>query len=74
MDRSNYDNLRALLPKGDSGEKLRLLRSFDPASPPGASVPDPYYTSDGFDEVLDLCIAACGSLLEHIRSEHGLGR
>ena len=73
MDRSNYDNLRALLPRGDRGAKLRLLRSFDPESPAGASVPDPYYTADGFDEVIDLCIAACGALLDHIRSEHGLG-
>jgi protein-tyrosine phosphatase len=74
MDRANYENLRALLPKGDRGQKLRLLRSFDPASPPGASVPDPYYTIDGFDEVIDLCIAACGPLLEHIKKEHELGR
>jgi len=74
VDRSNFDNLRAMLPKGDTGNKLRLLRSFGPASPSGASVPDPYYSSDGFDEVIDLCIAACGPLLEHIRREHELGR
>ncbi|HEX3594079.1 MAG TPA: low molecular weight protein-tyrosine-phosphatase [Polyangiaceae bacterium] len=73
MDRSNHDNLRALLPKGDPGPKLRLLRSFDPASPPGASVPDPYYGTDGFDQVIDLCVAACGPLLEHIRAEHRFG-
>ncbi len=73
MDRSNFDNLRAMRPLGDNGKKLRLLRSFDPASPAGASVPDPYYSSDGFDEVIDLCIAACEPLLEHIRREHGLG-
>ena len=72
MDRSNYDDLRAKLPRGDRGEKLRLLRSFDPTSPPGASVPDPYYTTDGFDEVIDQCVAACGHLLAHIRSAHGL--
>ncbi|HEX4338454.1 MAG TPA: low molecular weight protein-tyrosine-phosphatase [Polyangiaceae bacterium] len=74
MDRSNYDNLHAMLPKGDTGKKLRLLRSFDPASPTGASVPDPYYSTDGFDEVIDLCIAACGPLLEQIRTEHELGQ
>src|SRR4051794_30886247 len=33
MDRSNYDDLAATLPSGaKSGNKLRLLRSFDPAS------------------------------------------
>jgi protein-tyrosine phosphatase len=75
MDRSNYDDLAATLPSGaKSGNKLRLLRSFDPASPPGASVPDPYHGTDGFDLVIDQCVAACGPLLEHIKAEHGLGR
>ena len=72
MDRSNYDDLRALLPRGDRGDKLRMLRSYDPASPEGASVPDPYYTTDGFDEVIDQCVAACAHLLAHIRGAHGL--
>lgn len=74
MDRSNYDDLTASLPNPALARKLRLLRSFDPASPPGASVPDPYYSTDGFDEVIDLCIAACGPLLEQIRTQHGLAR
>ena len=74
MDRSNYDDLTASLPSPALAGKLRLLRSFDPASPPGASVPDPYYSTDGFDEVIDLCIAACGPLLEQIRAQHGLAR
>jgi protein-tyrosine phosphatase len=74
MDRSNHDDLKATLPNAELGKKLRLMRSFDPASPGGASVPDPYYSTDGFDEVIDLCIAACGPLLEHIRTEHRLDR
>jgi protein-tyrosine phosphatase len=72
MDQANYADLRCLLPAGTAAEKLRLLRSFDPKSPPGASVPDPYYTTDGFDEVIDLCVAACEGLLEHVRDAHGL--
>ncbi len=53
--------------------KVKLLRSFDPASPPGAKVPDPYYEGDdGFDHVLDLCTAACTRLLQRIREEHQL--
>jgi protein-tyrosine phosphatase len=49
------------------------LRSFDPASPPNAAVPDPYYGGDeGFDEVVELCLAACRRLLERIRKDHGL--
>jgi protein-tyrosine phosphatase len=74
MDRSNHADLKASLPKPDLAKKLSLIRSFDPASPKGASVPDPYYSTDGFDEVIDLCIAACAPLLEHIRAERGLAR
>lgn len=74
MDRSNYEDLEATLPSRAFASKLRLLRSFDPASPPGASVPDPYHGADGFDLVIDQCVAACEPLLEHIKAEHGLGR
>lgn len=72
MDRSNYDILRDSAPEDAVAEKLSLLRSFDPASPPNSDVPDPYYTRDGFDEVIDLCVAACDRLLEHLRRTHGL--
>ena len=73
MDMSNYDDLRDGAPSPAALDKLRLLRSFDPAAPPNAPVPDPYYGGDrGFDEVLDMCEAACRGLLEHIRRERGL--
>lgn len=73
MDRSNLDDLTRLAGRAELDGKLRLLRSFDPASPPGSAVPDPYYGGeDGFDEVLDLCLAACRELLAHVRREHGL--
>lgn len=72
MDRSNYRELASSAPEGVVEKKLALLRSFDPASPLDADVPDPYYTHDGFDEVIDLCIAACKPLLEHIRRVHEL--
>lgn len=71
MDRSNYDMLAEQVPEDQRG-KLRLIRSFDSASPKGASVPDPYYSTDGFDEVIDLCEAACRGLLEHIQNTHAL--
>lgn len=73
LDRTNRDDLARTAPSADVLEKLHLLRSFDPAAPPEASVPDPYYGGDdGFDLVLDLCLAACRPLLERIRGEHGL--
>jgi protein-tyrosine phosphatase len=73
MDDSNYDNLVEFAPDAVATTKIHLLRSFDPASPPGASVPDPYYGgAEGFDEVVELCLAACRPLLERIRRDHGL--
>jgi protein-tyrosine phosphatase len=72
MDPENLANLRALGPPHEQG-KLHLLRAFDPAAPRNAAVPDPYYGGgDGFEEVLDLCDAACRGLLAHIQSEHHL--
>jgi protein-tyrosine phosphatase len=73
MDRSNLKELGKSAPSKAVLSKARLLRSFDPESPPDAAVPDPYYGGDdGFDTVLDLCDAACRGLLEHIRRERGL--
>lgn len=73
MDGSNYDVLAELAPNAEAKKKLHLLRSFDPESPAGASVPDPYYGGvEGFDEVVELCVAACKPLLERIRQDHGL--
>jgi protein-tyrosine phosphatase len=74
MDRSNYDDLRAMTSPEVADRKLHLARSFDPSSPPGASVPDPYLGHGGFEEVIDLCLAASQGLLEHLRERHGIGR
>src|SRR5262245_37963740 len=43
MDRSNMRELGRGAPSKAVLAKLSLLRSFDPASPPDAAVPDPYY-------------------------------
>lgn len=73
MDRANYEELANAAPNTVALAKLSLLLSFDPASPLGAEVPDPYHGgADGFEEVLDLCEAACAGLLEHIRRERRL--
>ena len=73
MDRSNYENLSVLAAEASAEDKLKLLRSFDPDSPEGASVPDPYYGTDqDFDEVVRICLAACKSLLERLQREHEL--
>jgi protein-tyrosine phosphatase len=75
MDRSNFEDLSRLAPGPEALAKLHLLRSFDSASPSGASVPDPYYGDDeDFDDVVRICLAACGPLLERVKSEHRLGQ
>jgi protein-tyrosine phosphatase len=73
MDASNLADLERLAGSREVSSKVRLLRSFDPAAPRGAPIPDPYYGDErGFDEVLELCRVACAHLLREIRAEHGL--
>jgi protein-tyrosine phosphatase len=72
MDESNFETLESRAKSHKALKKLRLFRSFDRASPPGSGVPDPYYSEDGFEEVLDLCEAGCRGLLKHIVAQHGL--
>jgi protein-tyrosine phosphatase len=73
MDANNFDDLKRLGASKATLDKIFLLRSFDPASPIGAAVPDPYYGGEaGFEEVLDLCFTACSFVLQKIRQEHGI--
>lgn len=73
MDQENYAALERGAPSPEALTKLELLRAFDPSAPPNASVPDPYYGGErGFDEVIDLCFAACRGLLEFVVRKHGL--
>lgn len=71
MDCANLLDLLRLAPDEPAGERVRLLREFDPASRGLADldVPDPYHGgADGFEEVLDLVDAACRGLLEELRA------
>ncbi len=73
MDRTNHRDLTRLAPDEAARAKVRLLRTFDPESPPEAEVPDPYHGGpSGFDRVFDICEAACRGLLDHIRQTHRL--
>jgi protein-tyrosine phosphatase len=65
LDNSHRRALESMVPEPD---RVRLLRSFDPDSPPGAEVPDPYYgDDDGFDAVLAMIRAAMPGMLEWVR-------
>ena len=73
MDATNSADLARLARSPELVSKIRLLRSFDPAAPAQAPIPDPYYGSaSDFDEVLELCLVACRHLLGEIRAEHRL--
>jgi protein-tyrosine phosphatase len=64
MDRSNFAELQALTRTPAEAANLSLLRDHEPTGAKGLNVPDPYYGGDdGFDEVLDICEAACAGLL-----------
>ena len=70
MDGQNLNRLRDLAPDEAARGKIRLLRAFDPASPPGSDVPDPYYGGDeGFERVFDICLAGCEGLLAHLAAD-----
>jgi protein-tyrosine phosphatase len=60
---------RAVQSKVPEPDRVRLLRSFDPASPAGADVPDPYYGDDeGFVEVLAQVKAAVPGMIDWVRT------
>ncbi len=73
MDASNYENLMKICPSPAARKKVAMFRDFDPASPKGSEVPDPYYGGDGgFERVFDICQAASEGLLAHLRETRGL--
>jgi protein-tyrosine phosphatase len=75
MDVGIKNTLGRLATTDEARAKLHLLRAFDPASPSDAPVPDPYYGGpDGFEDVFDICEAACRGLLDHIIDQHQLRR
>jgi protein-tyrosine phosphatase len=64
LDAEHLRGLRDSVPEPD---RVRLLRSFDPASADDAEVPDPYYGGpDGFGEVLAMIEAAVPGLVEQV--------
>jgi len=65
MDERNCAQLVALAQSPEDRAKVGLLRDFDPNAS-GPSVPDPYVGERGFEEVFDLCEAACRGLLAEL--------
>ena len=70
MDSSNYAAVIALAPDDSARERVRMMRSFDPAlaglvpGDPRLDVPDPWYGDhDGFTAVLAMLEAAADGLV-----------
>jgi protein-tyrosine phosphatase len=75
MDASNLRDLqRMAVGRPDMADRIRLFRSFDPAAPAGAQVPDPYGGGhDEFARVFDMMQAAARGLaaeLADMLAEH----
>lgn len=72
MDRRNLEALHQLAETEADHARIRLFRDFDADGAPGQEVPDPYYGGpNGFEEVLDICQAACNGLLDHLQQRAG---
>ncbi|MDN3023746.1 low molecular weight protein-tyrosine-phosphatase [Streptomyces sp. S.PB5] len=70
LDHGHLKALRRLAPTPQDAEKVRLLRSFDPAADDDLDVPDPYYGGmDGFEECLEMVKAASEGLLAAVRED-----
>lgn len=71
MDSGHEAALRDLLAhQGDSTDRVRMFRSFDPSATGDLDVPDPYYGNrNGFTEVLAMIEAATPALLDWVRAE-----
>ncbi|GAA4142418.1 MULTISPECIES: low molecular weight protein-tyrosine-phosphatase [Streptomyces] len=68
LDAGHLRALRRLAPTERDAEKVRLLRSYDPAADDDLDVPDPYYGGpEGFDACLEMVEAASHGLLAEVR-------
>ncbi|MFD9327409.1 low molecular weight protein-tyrosine-phosphatase [Streptomyces sp. NPDC060065] len=68
LDSGHLKALRQLAPTPQDAEKIRLLRSYDPAAGSDLDVPDPYYgRMDGFEECLEMVEAASLGLLATVQ-------
>ncbi|MET8598788.1 low molecular weight protein-tyrosine-phosphatase [Streptomyces althioticus] len=70
LDAGHLRALRRLAPTERDAEKVRLLRSYDPAAGDDLDVPDPYYGGpEGFDACLEMVEAASHGLLAAVREQ-----
>lgn len=64
MDSANLSNIKILDQADQFGDKLYLMRDFDPDNP-GADVPDPYFGGEqGFQNVYDILERSVNNFIE----------
>lgn len=69
MDQDNYRQILAQDRQGQHHHKVTLMCDYA-RHHPHREVPDPYYGGDqGFEEVADLLLDACGGLLESVKKD-----
>ena len=70
LDSGHLRALRRLAPTPQDAEKVRLLRSYDPAADADPDVPDPYYGHiEGFEECLEMVESASHGLLAAVQEQ-----
>lgn len=70
LDSGHLRSLRRLAPTKRDADKVRLLRSHDPAAGDDLDVPDPYYgDAGGFEECLEMVETASTGLLAAVRTD-----
>ncbi len=67
MDESNYENALALCDPKYAHKVKMILNEVNPGS--NKSVPDPYYTTDGFEEVFQLLDEACEKIALKLKND-----
>jgi protein-tyrosine phosphatase len=73
MDRSNYNNILAILTDEAHGNKIRMMREFDPVG--NGEVPDPYYGGDqNFQDVFDILNRTMDEFLRYLETQYLLGK
>jgi protein-tyrosine phosphatase len=73
MDDENRAAVKRLAREKSPKAVVHMLREFDPEAHGDLDVPDPYYGGErGFESVHDMVDRATRTLLEHLRTRHGL--
>jgi protein-tyrosine phosphatase len=73
MDRSNYNNILAMLTNETHGNKIRMMREFDPVG--NGEVPDPYYGGEhNFQDVFDILNRTMDEFLRYLETQYLSGK